>query len=115
MANEQRPKGECPFCGSEAYECVTRWMGDGQYRRAAAYYRCRKCYARGPVISSEREYDVRNERPSVPAYMGLQMRAFSAWRGDVAAIFPPKENQPDLFNDDAPLFTGDGTDEGVQI
>ena len=99
MANEQRPKGECPFCGSEAYECVTKWMGDGQYRRAAAYYRCRKCYARGPVISSEREYDVRNERPSVPAHMGLQMRAFSAWRGDVAAIFPPKENQPDLFND----------------
>lgn len=42
MANEQRPKGECPFCGSEAYECVTKWMGEGQYRRAAAYYRCRK-------------------------------------------------------------------------
>lgn len=106
-----RGSSDCPFCGASNVFTAHRWLGSGMCRRAVAYVRCLKCGARGPMAKSEHLFDVRNERPSAQTAQDLAYRAMRMWRGEQV----PGEVQPDLFNNAAPVFTGDGTDEGVQI
>ena len=68
----------CPFCDSMRLQVVEKMQGKGTTRRFAAYVRCRKCGARGPLTYGL-EYDVRNERPSMGASQLQREAAVKAW------------------------------------
>ncbi len=76
-----RENGECPFCGSRKASTRDKWAGTGQYRKRVAYTRCHECGARGPVIYTEEEYDVRNAGPSKMVEDAIHKGAWLAWCG----------------------------------
>lgn len=80
MAN--REDSTCPFCGSVAVSCRVKWGASNDYnKKRVAYAYCHECNARGPLISSEHVYDVRNERPDALMENALAKGAMLAWCG----------------------------------
>lgn len=73
----------CRFCGETLrLGVVTKWLGrDG---RVGAYARCKRCNARGPLVSLDgMKLDVRNERLSGKGKEHLIEIAVKAWNEGV--------------------------------
>lgn len=73
---------DCPFCGAypSRLRTVHKQMGRAPYVKAAAYVRCNRCGARGPLVRGE-EFDVRNTEPTPSAWRLLDKAAEAAWDG----------------------------------
>ena len=71
----------CHFCGETSRLGVqTKWLG--RYGRVGAYARCKRCNARGPIVTLEGVVlDVRNERLSQGRKEALRELAVDAWNG----------------------------------
>lgn len=73
----------CRFCGETSRLGVTtKWLG--REGRVGAYARCKRCHARGPLVSLEGvKLDVRNERLSGIGKEHLIEIAVKAWNNDL--------------------------------
>ena len=81
----ERTKTSCPFCGSSNISVFDKWQSKkGYWRKRVSYVFCHSCKARGPIVKSDREYDIRNERMSEEESGLLHEEAMFAWCG----IFP---------------------------
>lgn len=71
----------CHFCGETSRLGVqTKWLG--REGRVGAYARCKRCNARGPIVTIEGlVLDMRNEHLSNDGKEELRKLAVEAWNG----------------------------------
>ena len=76
----------CRFCGETSrLGAVTKIMKTGgYYGRVAAYTRCKRCNARGPLVHIDEKIDIRNERLSKDGKAHLIELAVKAWNDGIA-------------------------------
>lgn len=78
---------DCPFCHATPTKLriISKWAGEGAYRRRVAYVRCLVCNARGPTVeyrgdgSEVRIFDVRNEAALPKEELATAALATAAW------------------------------------
>jgi len=86
---------DCPFCGSDRVSVRDKWLrADSYAQKRGAYAHCHTCGARGPLVSLEQTFDVRNEAVSAEGRRELQRRAILNWNKATAARDPGADGLP---------------------